>query len=805
MVAFLESPFLQLVIDLQTSTWRVLGKAEASPYIEGASPGVRYRHGRRRRFLNCIDRVKTMQDEVANSPHGPVHQVRMDCGTAPDGLDCKLTFALTEKHPLLMWRIDLENCGDDPFFLDRLDMLQVGGRSGRLDFASSQLASHVRSPTPAFFSNGWQSWSRTGVYGAMQKSHRTRLGPLQRPVNTNPSTPHTWRAGHFSSDMFAVIGDRTTRGAILVGFLSERQHFGSLQAWIGSMTPALSLWANGDGARLDPGASFSTDWACILFLDVDDRDPMGPYLDAVLREHMSVGSIPQQDDTPALRYPLRSIPVGWCSWYHYFQQVTAGDILSNLGSAERLRSDLHLDVIQIDDGFESQVADWFSFRPTFPGGVGPLAAEVSAADMIPGLWLAPFIVHPKSELLANHPDWLLRGFLNRPVNAGYQWGTIATALDMTHPDTLAYAAEVVNIATHHWGFPYIKLDFLYAAALPGRHHDATQTRAQILRASLEALRAAAGDETFLLGCGCPLGPAIGVVDAMRVSADVDLRWKPNFKGIHFMFQDEPHAPSVRNALHNDLTRSFLHNRWWINDPDCLLLNPESELSLDEVQTLASVIGLTGGSLFLSGDLTGLPLERLRIAEKLLPLIGLTPRVMDWFDHIAPRHLRLDLEGETGNWHLLALINWEDNPREMVLRLADYRLEVEKVYWAREFWSGRFFEIRDGFIPLGNLPAHATALLAVRPITPNAPLYAGSDLHISQGLEVTVWKPAPEGLSFEIQRPGLVMGQVDLVLPHAPRQVWVNAEPARWKIRDGWLCRLDLDTREIAVVKVSWRG
>lgn len=801
MVTILESPFLQLLIDLQASTWRLFGYEESSPCIEGARLGVRYRQGQRRRIINCLDFVRTTQDELVHSPHGHTRQLRMDCETTPDGLYCGVIFALLQEHPLLMWRIDLENRGKRPLFLERLDMLQVGSISGKMTFGRSQIPSRRQPLDLAFFSNGWQSWSYSGVYGAKESPRRTRLGTLQRPVNINPSTPHTRHAGHFSSDMFAVIGDRKTRLAILAGFLSERQHFGSLEAWIGTTIPRLNLWGNGDSARIDPGESFSTDWACVLFLDVDDRDPLGPYLDAVLREHKYPESFPGKSGMPA----MQGIPVGWCSWYHYFQDVSADDIRSNLATAHGLHANLPLNVIQIDDGFESQVADWFTFRSTFPDGVKPLSEEINAEGMMPGLWLAPFIVHPKSDLYADHPEWLLRGFLNRPVNAGYQWGTIATALDMTHPDAMANVSEVIHTAVHRWGFPYLKLDFLYAAALPGRHHDASLTRAQILRTALEAVRTAAGDDAFLLGCGCPLGPAIGVVDAMRVSPDVDLRWKPKFKGIHWLFQDEPHMPSARNALHNDLTRSFFHNRWWINDPDCLLLGPESELSLDEVRTLASVVALTGGSLFISDDLAELPAERLRIAEILLPLIGLTPRVVDWFDHTKPRRLRLDLEGKIGKWNLLAWINWGENTDAIALRLVDYGLDAGRTYWARDFWSENLFEVRNGVIPLGSLPPHATALLAVRPLIPEMPQYVGGDLHVSQGLEITTWKPLTDGLRFHIQRPGNIRGSVDLILPHAPKQVWLDGEPISWMVLDDDRCRLDVDCREEAAIELSWSG
>src|SRR3990170_7071827 len=169
--------------------------------------------------------------------------------------------------------------------------------------------------------------------------------------------------------------------------------------------------------------------------------------------------------------------------------------------------------------------------------------------------------------------------LGRPVNAGFGWGAFNTALDLTHPAALEYVREVVHTATQAWGFAYLKLDFLYAAALPGRYRDPRRTRAQVLRAGLEAVREAVGEETFLLGCGCPLGPAIGLVDAMRIGADVARRWLPSFKGIEFFLKGEPNIPSARNASHNALTRAALHRRWWINDPDCLLLRPETQLTL----------------------------------------------------------------------------------------------------------------------------------------------------------------------------------------------------------------------------------
>ncbi len=150
---------------------------------------------------------------------------------------------------------------------------------------------------------------------------------------------------------------------------------------------------------------------------------------------------------------------------------------------------------------------------------------------------------------------------------------------------------------------------------------AQKTRAQVLRMGLEALREAAGPDVHLLGCGVPLGPSIGIFDSMRIGADVAPDWPPSELGNESFFRGEFNMPSTRNAIQNALTRAFMHERWWVNDPDCLNLRPDSNLTLAEVQSMATVIALTGGPLLLSDDLPKLPVERLRIAQQLVPLTG----------------------------------------------------------------------------------------------------------------------------------------------------------------------------------------
>jgi alpha-galactosidase len=233
----------------------------------------------------------------------------------------------------------------------------------------------------------------------------------------------------------------------------------------------------------------------------------------------------------------------------------------------------------------------------------------------------------------------------------------------------------------------------------------------------------------------------------------------------------------------------MHRRWWINDPDCLLLRPDTYLTLDEVRSQATVIALTDGVLFLSDDLPNVPPERLRIAQVLVPPIGRSARLMDWFDSLTPRALRLDMRGASGQWYLLALFNWEDAPQDLVLRLSDYDLDLDFDYLVREFWHGEVHFLKDGMLPLEGIPPHAVRLFAVRRHTPELPQYLGSDLHISQGLEVSAWRwhEAGDGtshgeLDLVLERPGSTQGQVEVYLPASPRASTLEGRPITWHAR-----------------------
>ncbi|MBV8359425.1 MAG: hypothetical protein JO189_16030, partial [Deltaproteobacteria bacterium] len=168
----------------------------------------------------------------------------------------------------------------------------------------------------------------------------------------------------------------------------------------------------------------------------------------------------------------------------------------------------------------------------------------------------------------------------------------AYALDPSHPEFTQHQEQLFHRLAHEFGYGYLKLDFLFAAAADGRRYDPNLTRAQTLRHGLKTIRRGAGDETFLLGCGCPLGPAVGVVDGMRIGPDVAPYWGGDVE------------PGTRLAINAIIARSFMHRRLWLNDPDCLMLRvSETRLSREERFALAAAIAVSGGMLLFSDDMS----------------------------------------------------------------------------------------------------------------------------------------------------------------------------------------------------------
>jgi alpha-galactosidase len=361
----------------------------------------------------------------------------------------------------------------------------------------------------------------------------------------------------------------------------------------------------------------------------------------------------------------------------------------------------------IDDGYQRAVGDWLDTNAKFPHGMAWLSERVRAAGFDAGIWLAPFIARPESRLYQEHPSWFVRTEQGTPRaalwNPTWGWKGLAYALDTTHPEVGAWLEEVAGTLTGRWGYRILKLDFLFAASVPGVRYESAATRAQALRRGLEAIRRGAGPDAFLIGCGCPLLPAVGVVDAMRIGPDVAPFWT-NWLS-RGPLRDR-HGVSTKHALRNILARAWMHRRWWLNDPDCLMVRDRrTRLTYAEVRSLATIIALTDGLFVMSDRMDTLAPERRALLVRAQELAGGDANVPDLFVRDLPELLVSRRRDHT----LIAAFNFENHPARRRVDIATLAGGAGSV---TDVWSGARWPVHAGWVDFGEVAPHGCVVVRV---------------------------------------------------------------------------------------------
>jgi len=423
------------------------------------------------------------------------------------------------------------------------------------------------------YEHGWQSWSPAGVYpGSIERSPRPHL-PKWQTMAFRPEIPAPAR-GFQGEGLLAIINaDRSVE----VFYAPEPD------------ISVPSIYVRNESDRLIVSANGTVD-------------------------HLHANGIDQGlavvADTYAQRLitqPLQELSAGWCSWYMYWNNVTDADILTNLDAINR--NNLNIDVVQIDDGYQSEIGDWLSIRPGF-GSLDTVIEAIRDSGRTPGLWTAPFLVGVNSKIALEHPDWLV----GEAIACENHWGQVIRVLDVTHPGA---AEHLVNLfaSLADMGILFHKIDFIYGGAMHGtRHEDVNPISAY--RRGLELIREGAGAKATILGCGAPLLPSIGLVDAMRISPDVMPNWEPDLGDIS--------QPGMKSALSVGRARAWMHGRLWVNDPDCVLVRPEVE----RPEPWQSYVGTLRGLAVSSDPLAELDAVDMSRTRDLMTPADLTPVTWD---------------------------------------------------------------------------------------------------------------------------------------------------------------------------------
>lgn len=414
------------------------------------------------------------------------------------------------------------------------------------------------------------------------------------------------------------------------------------------------------------------------------------------------------------------VKTGWCSWYYYYGTDAEEDVLRNLETLAASPFKDMVTVVQIDDGWNLPTprharvwGDWYP-GAKFPHGMRHVAEQIRKAGFVPGLWLAPFSVAPDSQLAKEHPDWLVQSGADGP--ATYEG---IHALDLSHPKALDFVRTTFECVFDDWAYEYVKLDFLMHGIQEGVRHDPTLTTAQVFRQGLGVIRAVAGDR-FILNCGAPMGPSIGLCDGMRIGFDVSSRWSMPFG----MDDGVVGNCNIRAAAIQTVWRQWMHQVWWRNDPDCLIVRaygsePEKQLfssifgqafldglpfglEYEEAAFWVRLVWITGTMAVIGENLAELSPDRCELLKQAFPPNSWPARWVDWY-----KNLNVNLLKTESGPVVVGVFNIGDETEGVAVPRS--KLAIGPAWTFRERLTGETFSGSGDCVALPPLPPHAGRL------------------------------------------------------------------------------------------------
>ena len=383
--------------------------------------------------------------------------------------------------------------------------------------------------------------------------------------------------------------------------------------------------------------------------------------------------------------------VGYCTWYQHGHGITAQSYQKAIAEFADWPIPPGGRVVQLDDGFQAMPGDW---RPNekFADVWSDLPRQISDTGSIPGLWLAPTMVHSDHPILNEHPEWLQRlpnGEL--PITFS-NWGPVHY-LDPDHPEVRAFMRSVIADAVAQ-GWRYLKLDFCYAISTARAAHDRKKTSFESLYDLHKLFREATGPDVIL--CACIGGPhrfTLGCMDTVRIGGDIGGNW-----GV---------ASSV---LRDTFVRATANGVWWQADPDVFYMRTEnSDLSDEENRCLTGTIGLLGGAFITSDFASQWSPEAQEFVRAFWSTEG--PRAPEslYFDFDPEgtiQAFRVSYSGNDGPDHGVALYNFADGEATIRVPLERLGLDAKAAWSLSALGEGGSMALNDGCLTVVDQPGHS---------------------------------------------------------------------------------------------------
>lgn len=165
-----------------------------------------------------------------------------------------------------------------------------------------------------------------------------------------------------------------------------------------------------------------------------------------------------------------------CRWYRdqtYIEVLDEARVLAEIDVAHRMGVDVYV----VDTGWFRSAGDWEADEARFPRGLGPISGRIAEKGMSLGLWFNPIVAAKSSDVVAQHPDWMM-SLADVPNEWGEIWGTEASVGMCLVSDYAQTFAEKLVQVHRETGATYYKWDAVgqYGCDSPLHDHgDASHT------------------------------------------------------------------------------------------------------------------------------------------------------------------------------------------------------------------------------------------------------------------------------------------------------------------------------------------
>jgi alpha-galactosidase len=284
----------------------------------------------------------------------------------------------------------------------------------------------------------------------------------------------------------------------------------------GRVSASVHLPAN---VLLKPGDTFATPRTFLAVYSGDFYEPLSMWSSAVDREGLA-----KPANNP------ENYAVSWCGWGYEFG-VTPKQMLDTIPKLK----ELGIHWATLDDGWFNNYGDWQPAEKAFPGdAIQKMVKEFHAQGIKVQLWWLPLGVedghygyggrkYVVSNVLKEHPDWLILDKAGKPARMARNLATLCPAL----PEVQAYYKQVTERFVRDWDFDGHKLDNIYTVPPcynPKHHHktpnDSVYAMGEVYKVIFETTRALKpGSVTQSCPCGTP--PSIAWMRYMDQAVTAD--------------------------------------------------------------------------------------------------------------------------------------------------------------------------------------------------------------------------------------------------------------------------------------------